>query len=132
MREDFILGKVRARASLEEKKAIFFLACLFSISRFHLFKKKGRRSEEKESRLENPNFLHLLVYFDLGFEVWLRFGISFFYFVVVVLHFCFRSSIEEFGVKNELGFVWFGGAVHFFSSDPCSLSGHNLAIRPPN
>ena len=27
----------------------------------------------------------------------------------------------EFGVKNELGFVWFRGVVHFFSSDPCSL-----------
>ena len=32
--------------------------------------------------------------------------------------------MEEFGVKNELGFVWFGGAIHFFSSDPCSLSSH--------
>ena len=40
--------------------------------------------------------------------------------------------MEEFGVKNELGFVWFGGAVCLFFPDPCSLSGHNLAIRPPN
>ena len=37
-------------------------------------------------------------------------------------------------MKNELGFVWVGGAVRFFFYifDPCSLSGHNLAIRPPN
>ena len=63
---------------------------------------------------KNPNFLHLWVYFDLGFEVWLSFGISFFYFVVVVLCFCFGSSMEEFGVKKELGFVWFGGVVLFF------------------
>ena len=35
--------------------------------------------------------------------------------------------MEEFGVKNELGFVWVGGAVLFFS-DPCSLSGYNLVI----
>ena len=35
-------------------------------------------------------------------------------------------------MKNELGFVWFKGAFHFFSSDPYSLFGHNLAIRPPN
>ena len=41
--------------------------------------------------------------------------------------------MEEFGVKNELGFVWVEGAVRFFFLfDPCSLSGHNLAIRPPN
>ena len=40
--------------------------------------------------------------------------------------------MEEFGVKNELGFLWFGGAVCFFSSEPYSLSDHNLAIRPPN
>ena len=39
--------------------------------------------------------------------------------------------MEEFGVKNELGFIWFGGAVRFVSSDPCSLYGNNLAIRPP-
>ena len=39
--------------------------------------------------------------------------------------------MEDFGVKNELGFVWFEDAIHFFS-DPCSLSNHNLAIRPPN
>ena len=39
--------------------------------------------------------------------------------------------MEEFGVKKELGFVWFGGAILFFF-DPCSLSDHNLAIRPPN
>ena len=70
--------------------------------------------KKKNQGLENPNFLHLWVYFDLGFKVWLRFGISFFYFVVVVLCFCFGSSMEEFGVKNELGFVWFGGAVRFF------------------
>ena len=36
-------------------------------------------------------------------------------------------------MKNELGFVWVGGVVHFFFLfDPCSLSSHNLAIRPPN
>ena len=64
--------------------------------------------------LKNPNFLHLWVYFDLGFEVWLRFGISFFYFVVVVLCFCFGSSMEEFGLKNEFGFVRVGGAIRFF------------------
>ena len=41
--------------------------------------------------------------------------------------------MDDFGVKNELGFVWVGGAVHFvFLFDPCSLFGHNLAIRPPN
>ena len=40
--------------------------------------------------------------------------------------------MEEFGVKNELGFVWFEGAARFFFPDPYSLSGHNLAIRPPN
>ena len=39
--------------------------------------------------------------------------------------------MEEFGVKNELGFVWFGGVVHFCLY-PCPLSSHNLAIRPPN
>ena len=39
--------------------------------------------------------------------------------------------MEKLGVKNELGFVWFGGVVHFFS-DPCYLSSHNLAIRPSN
>ena len=39
--------------------------------------------------------------------------------------------MEKFGVKNELGFVWVGGVVRFFF-DPCSLSSHNLAIRPPN
>ena len=33
--------------------------------------------------------------------------------------------MEKLGVKNELGFVWFGGVVYFFSS-------HNLAIRPSN
>ena len=38
----------------------------------------------------------------------------------------------EFGVKNELGFVWFGGAILLFSFDPCTLFGHNLAIRPSN
>ena len=35
--------------------------------------------------------------------------------------------MEEFGVKNELGFVWVGGVVRFFFFDPCSLFGHNLA-----
>ena len=40
--------------------------------------------------------------------------------------------MEEFGVKNELRFVWLGGAVFFFFSRPFSLSGHNLAIRPSN
>ena len=88
--------------------------------------------KKKNQGLKNPNFLHLCVYFDLGFEFWLRFGISFFYFVVVVLCFCFGFSMEEFGMKNELGFVRVEGAIRFFSSDPCSLSGHNLAIRPPN
>ena len=39
--------------------------------------------------------------------------------------------MEEFGVKNELRFIWVGGAVFFFF-DPCSLSGYNLAIGPPN
>ena len=62
--------------------------------------------KKKNQGLENPNFLHLWVYFDLGFEVWLRFGISFFYFVIVVLCICFGSSMEEFGVKNELGFLY--------------------------
>ena len=54
--------------------------------------------------------------------------------MVVVLCFCFGSSIEEFGVKNELGFVWFGGVFFyfFFFFDPYSLSDHNLAIRSPN
>ena len=46
--------------------------------------------------------------------------------------FCFGSSMEEFGVKNELGFVWVGGVVCFFFFNPFSLSGHNLAIRLPN
>ena len=42
--------------------------------------------------------------------------------------------MEEFGVKNEIGFVWVEGAVRyfFFLFDPCSLFGHNLVIRPPN
>ena len=43
--------------------------------------------------------------------------------------------MEEFGVKkNELGFVWVEGAVlfFFFFFDPCSLSSHNMVIRPPN
>ena len=36
-------------------------------------------------------------------------------------------------MKNKLRFVWLGGVVRFFFlPDPCSLSGHNLAIRPPN
>ena len=36
-------------------------------------------------------------------------------------------------MKNELGFVWVGGVVRFFFLfDPCSLSDHNLAIRPSN
>ena len=39
--------------------------------------------------------------------------------------------MEEFGVKNELGFVWVEGVVLFFFH-PCSLSGHNLAIRLQN
>ena len=34
-------------------------------------------------------------------------------------------------MKNELGFLWFEVLFIFFL-DPCSLSGHNLAIRPPN
>ena len=35
-------------------------------------------------------------------------------------------------MKNELGFVWVGGAARFFFLfDPCFLSGHNLVIRPP-
>ena len=40
--------------------------------------------------------------------------------------------MEEFRLKNELGFVWFGGDIYFFSFDPCSLFGHNLVIRPLN
>ena len=39
--------------------------------------------------------------------------------------------MEEFGVKNELGFVWVEGADRFFFN-PCSLFGHNLVMRPPN
>ena len=38
-------------------------------------------------------------------------------------------------MKNELGFVWVGGAAFFFFFflfDPCSLFGHNSAIRLPN
>ena len=36
-------------------------------------------------------------------------------------------------MKNELGFVWVEGDIHFFILfNPCSLSGHNLVIRPPN
>ena len=35
--------------------------------------------------------------------------------MVVVLCFCFESSMEEFGVKNEFEFVWFEGVVIFFS-----------------
>ena len=36
-------------------------------------------------------------------------------------------------MKKGLGFVSVGGAVRFFFLfDPCSLYGHNLAIRPPN
>ena len=36
-------------------------------------------------------------------------------------------------MENELGFIWVGGAVRFvFLFNPCSLSGHNMAIRPPN
>ena len=38
--------------------------------------------------------------------------------------------MEKLGVKNELGFVWFRGVVHFFR--PFYLSSHNLAIRPSN
>ena len=35
-------------------------------------------------------------------------------------------------MKNELRFVWLGGAVFlFYFPDPCSLSGHNLAICGP-
>ena len=36
--------------------------------------------------------------------------------------------MEEFGVKNELGFVWFEGATHF-SFPTLALC---LAIRPLN
>ena len=39
--------------------------------------------------------------------------------------------MEEFGVKNELGFVWAGGAVRFFFR-PLLFVWHNLAIRPSN
>ena len=39
--------------------------------------------------------------------------------------------MEEFDVKIELGFVWVGGAVSLFF-EPCSLSSHNLTLRPLN
>ena len=39
----------------------------------------------------------------------------------------------DFGVENELGFIWVEGAVRFFFLfNPCSLSGHNMTIRPLN
>ena len=40
--------------------------------------------------------------------------ISFFYFVFVCVMLFFGSSTEEFGVTNELGFVWVRGDVNFF------------------
>ena len=40
--------------------------------------------------------------------------------------------MEEFGVK-KMSYVSYGSEVlSIFFFDPCSLSGHNLAIRPPN
>ena len=69
MREDLILGKVRARASVGGEKGhfiLFFECCsLFQgPTCSSKVKKKGRRSEEEKSRLGKTLTLHI-------FDFWL-------------------------------------------------------------
>ena len=81
--------RARAYGFLREKSHFWLLSLLFLWRSTYSSEKEeeGERKRRKRRR-------------KLGFEVWLRFEIYFFYFVFVGVVILFGSSMEEFGVKN--------------------------------